>query len=1167
MFSRLFEEARHHKRVHLSGVNDSARAFVAAGLCRQLNSPLLWLLPDERRAEQAARSLSLFWDRQDQDPGDPFAGVWAPFPLHQASPYEDLSPDREATAERLALLFRLAQGSPPKLMICSVQALMRLGLSRQSLEKTSQLILVGQELDRRAFTENLVRAGYLSVPLVEDPGHFAIRGGILDVFTPQLALPLRIELLGDEVESIRVFDPASQRTVAKSDCAYLGPVQEILQDPESRTRALAAVDALGAALDLPSHKILRHRRQIDEGLRYFGIESLLPAFEANPDCLLDFFPEDTRILIDDPGAVQAEVRTFYANAQAGYEQALKGNELVFSPERLLLSPAEVEDRLGAMQNLSFGLNESAKEESTPALEINLPSEPVSGLRQAIMAAGPEDDAIEPLTERLKTWRREGLRPFLCAARPGRARQLAQMIQSRGLAVRIEQEPFDWDWLKQNTPNLFARIIPGELDQGFVAPWAKLAIVPDNEVFGRPARRSRPPKPARQVASLKPGELVVHSDFGIARFDGLVKLEVAGSESDFLALFFRDEDKLYLPVTRMSLLERYTGGDAESVGLNKLGGKSWLRTKKRIAESLLEMADELVRTEAQRRSLRGPQAVQVDDQFRALSASFPYEETEDQRQTIDEVIRDMQSPHAMDRLVCGDVGFGKTEVAIRAAYLNALSGRQTAVLVPTTILAMQHLATFRERLDAVGVNVAMLSRLTPASDVSSIHQQLEEGLIDVLVGTHRLLTDAVRYKNLGLLVIDEEHRFGVKQKERLKQLRENVDVLTMTASPLPRTLQLGMSGLRPISVIRTPPPGRRAVRTIITRFSERVVAEAIQRERQRGGQVFFVHNFVRSLPAMSRFLKRVVPDARVAIGHGQLPVRELEQVMQDFIERRVDVLLSTSIIESGLDIPTANTVIVNRADRFGLAQLYQIRGRVGRAAERAYAYFLIPGLDSVSSDARKRLEALADASDLGAGFKLASRDLEIRGAGNLLGKAQSGHIKAIGFDLYSRLLERAIMEVKGKGQGSGLDPEIKLPVAGLLAEDYVPELDHRLDLYARLSRAESVEAVFELEQEIVDRFGPGPPELSNLIELMALKAQLRELGVPSLTWRAGQLRFELDTSGNFDPAPFVQISSEQASRARLDPAGAMIIELSGEDRSQPLPAARQLATRLQALAKK
>jgi transcription-repair coupling factor (superfamily II helicase) len=1146
--------------VNLRGVTPGARPWLAAALVRGGAGPLLWILPDETQAERAVRAARFFLGDIGRDPADPFAGRVAHFPLHQELPYDDLSPDRLIVADRLALLFRLVQGPCPDLIVTSVASLLRLGMPRAALDDSSLLVIRGQETGTRELAAFLTRAGFFNVPLVEDPGTYAVRGGIVDIFTPLLPQPVRIELLGDEVESIRAFDPQTQRTVSAMDAVYLGPVREIVWDAPGRERAARAVERRADELDISSGRLLAHLRALKDGVWSFGIEALLPAFHPRLESLLDYLEDDVRLMISEPGAVEQVVRDIWQRAETACDENIRSGALVYDPKDMLLSSDELAAKINTRERISLGLAEHA------GARFEIATSDVRDLREAIRKA-PGEDQLQPLVDLLSDWRRQKLRPLIVSSRPGRSRELAAMLRRRNIPVRIEAEEFDPDWAERPTPTPPVRIVPGDIDIGFACPEAGVGFLPDSDIFGRPVRTStaRPRLDSgRGLSALSPGDIIVHVDFGIGRFEGMHKLEVAGSEADYLLLVYRGGDRLYLPVTRMNLIERYLGGttrEGAAPVLSKLGGKTWERTKQRVSEALLEMADGLIKIEAARRITPGEPAQPPGEDYRRLEASFPFMETEDQRKAISDVFEDILSPRIMDRLICGDVGFGKTEVALRAAYLNALSGRQTAVLVPTTILALQHRSTFTERLEKQAVNLGMLSRLVKPSRQKEIIEGLAAGTVDVVIGTHRLLRDDVKFANLGLLIIDEEHRFGVRHKEILKKLKQNVDVLTMTATPLPRTLQMSLTGLRDISVIQTAPPGRRSIRTMITRFSKRVIGEAIRRELQRGGQVFFLHNWVRSLPSMQRYLEKIVPQARCGLAHGRMHESQLERVMSDFVAHKLDVLVCTSIIESGLDIPSANTIIINRADRFGLSQMHQIRGRVGRSSERGYAYLLIPGLSAVTADARRRLEVLTDLSDPGAGYRIAAEDLEIRGAGNLLGKAQSGHIAAVGFDLYSRLLERAVAEARGKGAAGSGEPEMSLPVAGLIPEDYVPELDQRLALYARLSRAASEEEVFDLEQEIADRYGPEPHQVESLCELTAIKVLLRDAGVASLEMRGGELHVRPGASSRVDVERLARLAQEQAERITLSPDGLITFRLDPQERQEILQASRRLINEL------
>ncbi|HUU01149.1 MAG TPA: transcription-repair coupling factor [Myxococcota bacterium] len=1153
----LVERLERDGLVNVRGVSPNARPWMAAALVRGGAGPFLWILPDEAGAERAFRAARFFLGDTGRDPVDPFAGRVAYFPLHQELPYYDLSPDRLLVADRLALLFRLVHGPCPDLIVASLPSVLRLGMPRAALDDSSLLVLRGQETGTHELAAFLSRAGFFNVPLVEDPGTFAVRGGIVDIFTPLLPQPVRIELLGDEVESIRAFDPQTQRTVSPMDAVYLGPVREIVWDAPGRERAALAVERRADELDISSGRLLAHLRALKDGVWSFGIEALLPAFHPRLESLLDYLHDGVRLIISEPGTVEQAALDVWQRAETACDESIHSGALVFPPRDMLLSADELAAKIRARVLLNVGLVEHGGEQHTIA------SDDVRDLREAIRKAGG-DDPLQPLVDLLSGWRRERLRPFIVSSRPGRSRELAAMLRRRNIPVRVETDDFDPAWAEKPTPSPPVRIVPGDIEEGFSCPEAGVGFLPDSDVFGRPVRASAARPRADRISSLSPGDIIVHVDFGIGRFEGMHKLEVVGSEADYLLLIYRGGDRLYLPVTRMNLIERYLGGTTREGAvpvLSKLGGKTWERTKRRVQEALLEMADGLIRIEAARRTTPGLPAKPPGEDYQRLEASFPFVETEDQRKAIAEVFDDILSSRVMDRLICGDVGFGKTEVALRAAYLNALSGRQTAVLVPTTILALQHLSTFRERLEKQAVNLEMLSRLVKPGRQKEILAGLAAGTVDVVIGTHRLLGDDVKFANLGLLVIDEEHRFGVRHKERLKKLKQNVDVLTMTATPLPRTLQMSLTGLRDISVIQTAPPGRRSIRTMITRFSRRVISEAIQRELERGGQVFFLHNWVRSLPSMMRYLEKIVPKARYGLAHGRMNERRLERAMGDFVAHKLDVLVCTSIIESGLDIPAANTMIINRADRFGLSQLHQIRGRVGRSSERGYAYLLIPGLAAVTTDARRRLEVLTDLSEPGAGYRIASEDLEIRGAGNLLGKAQSGHIAAVGFDLYSRLLERAVAEARGKGAAGSGEPEISLPVAGLIPEDYVPELDQRLALYARLSRVASEEDVFDLEREIVDRYGPEPPQVENLCELTAIKTLLRDAGVASLEARGGELQVRPGVSTRIDVERLARLVQEQTERIILNPDGLIRVRLDPQERQEILQAARSLIAEL------
>jgi transcription-repair coupling factor (superfamily II helicase) len=705
-----------------------------------------------------------------------------------------------------------------------------------------------------------------------------------------------------------------------------------------------------------------------------------------------------------------------------------------------------------------------------------------------------------------------------------AERLQEMLENHGLRPNFSPKPFSV-WTPADSSGWHGTLVLGNLHRGFSFPKAGLTIITESELFGEKRPRKRPAIPLRDHALAAFSELqledyVVHSDHGIGIYRGLLKLTLGEEEHDFLLIEYQGGDKLYLPVYRLNLVQKYAGGGENGPRLDKLGGTSWERSKTRVRKSLRELAEELVKLYATRTVLKGYVFPPADEIYREFEASFEYEETPDQLQAIAEVQKDMGGEKAMDRLVCGDVGFGKTEVALRAAFRAMMAGKQVAVLVPTTVLAQQHYQTFSRRFSSYPFRVEMLSRFRSPAEQKKIIQDLLKGKVDLVIGTHRLLQKDLVFKDLGLLVVDEEHRFGVTHKEKLKQLRANVDALTLTATPIPRTLQMSLTGIRDLSVIETPPEERQSIRTYVTEFDEEIIRDAVRRELRRGGQVFFVHNRVQSIEAMGRLLRKLVPEARIGIAHGQMAERDLEQMMLSFVKKEVDLLLTTTIIESGLDFPSANTILINRADKLGLAQMYQLRGRVGRSNERAYAYLLVPGLAALTSDARKRLEALQEVTELGSGMKLALHDLEIRGAGALLGDAQSGHVAAVGYDMYLQILEEAVQEMKGEEVVPEVEPEMDLPLPALIPSDYLDDIHQRLIFYRRLASARSDQDLEEVREELRDRYGPFPSSLENLLQLMDLKLLLKRARVRRVSWEREKMVITFDPQAPMDPQRLV-----------------------------------------------
>jgi transcription-repair coupling factor (superfamily II helicase) len=1029
----------------------------------------------------------------------------------------------------------------------------------------SELVRVGQDYDRDALARKLANMGYQSSPLVEDVGTFSVRGGLIDVFSPLYEKPVRIEFFGDTIESLRTFDPETQRTVDSLKEISLLPAREVLLTEQTRARAEAAARAVADRLNLPTTKLRERLDALREGLLGFGLEGLLPGFFEGGLCTLfdylSLWGREPLFYLDDPLGLERAAEHLWSELEGSARAADARQELTYPPGEHFLTREEAERRLAGFRVLEGGGLSLTQAEAPPVL---FPFGTTQDVREAILAHHGEEGALTPLVERLQRWRESRIACAVACGTLSQADRLKRLLLDRNVMVKVHTEPLK-DGGKLYEPSVSAHLFTGEVSQGFVDGAGGLAVLSDEEIFGaRARRRVRRSKKLDAFAAgfkdLKEGDLIVHTDFGIGRYAGLTKMQVNGVPGDFLVLEYAGKDKIYLPVGRMRLIQKFTGGDPSKVALDKLGTTSWEKTKKRVKEQLLKMAAELLQIAAARRAHPGHAFSAPDRYFAQFEADFEFEETPDQAKAIEDVLADMQKPTPMDRLVCGDVGYGKTEVAMRAAFKAALDRKQTAVLVPTTVLAQQHYLSFKRRFKDYPVTVEVISGLKKPAEVREILKRAKEGKVDILIGTHKLLGGDVSFKELGLLIVDEEQRFGVKHKEQLKRLRSQVDVLTLTATPIPRTLHMAMSGVRDMSIIATPPQDRRAIRTFVMKFDPQVIKEAIEREVARGGQVFFVHNRVQSIGSMEKLLRELVPKVPLGVAHGQMGEGQLEKAMLDFTEKRFQVLLCTSIIESGIDISSANTMIVNRADAFGLAQLYQLRGRVGRSKERAYAYLLVPARRTVTRDAQRRLEVLQRFTELGAGFSIASHDLEIRGAGNLLGAEQSGSISAIGFDLYTQLLEEAVAEVQGEPPRVQLEPDVNLPLPALIPDDYVNDVHQRLVFYKRFSQAGHPDEVQDLRAELVDRFGEAPDEVDNLSEVTLLKIDMRDLRLRALEAGAGRLVVTLGADALLDPMKVAALVQRSKGLYRLTPDMKLVVKLDAHVKGHALVAEAKKALR-------
>ena len=1096
----------------------TALAWYLARAAQAHDGPLLVVARDTHGANQIEADLRVLLG---DDPALPVVA----FPDWETLPYDRFSPHPDIISQRLAALHRLP-GLKRGLVVVPVQTLMQRLAPTQYVIGGSFDLQVGQQLDLEAEKRRLESAGYRNVPQVMDPGDFAVRGGLLDVFPMGAEAPLRVELLDEDIDSIRAFDPETQRSLDKVQAVRMLPGREVPMDDASIARVL---DALRERFDVDTRRSSLYQ-DLKARLAPAGVECYLPLFFDRTASLLDYFSIDVLPVIA-PGVGEAAA-AFWAQTSARYEQRRHDVERpLLSPDQLYSAPDLLREALNSRARIEVWAPEHARIEQAQALgDQPLPALPVAA-RDA-----PAGEALKSFLGHYPG------RVLIAADSAGRREALLEVLQAAAL-----QPPVVADLPAFLASDTRFAITVAALEDGFALDDPRIAVLTERQLFPERAgqqRRSRrvgrePEAIIRDLGELTEGAPIVHEDHGVGRYRGLIAMDVGGMPGEFLDIEYAKGDRLYVPVAQLHLISRYSGASPETAPLHSLGGEQWTKAKRRAAEKVRDVAAELLEIQA-RRQARAGLALDIDRSlYEPFAAGFPFEETPDQLAAIDATLRDLQSSQPMDRVVCGDVGFGKTEVAVRAAFAAASGGKQVAVLVPTTLLAEQHYRNFRDRFADYPLRVEVLSRFKSTKEIKAELAKVAEGTIDVIVGTHRLLQPDVKFKDLGMVVVDEEQRFGVRQKEALKAMRANVHLLTLTATPIPRTLNMAMAGLRDLSIIATPPPNRLAVQTFITQWDDALLREAFQRELARGGQLYFLHNDVESIGRMQRELSELVPEARIGVAHGQMPERELEKVMLDFQKQRFNVLLSTTIIESGIDIPNANTIIINRADRFGLAQLHQLRGRVGRSHHRAYAYLVVPDRRSITPDAEKRLEAIASMDELGAGFTLATHDLEIRGAGELLGEDQSGQMAEVGFSLYTELLERAVRSIR-LGKLPDLDSgeeargaEVELHVPSLIPDDYLPDVHTRLTLYKRISSARDSAALRELQVEMIDRFGLLPDAAKHLFAIAELKLQANELGIRKIDLGEAGGRIVFDAKPNIDPMSVIQLIQKQSNLYSMD----------------------------------
>jgi len=1072
------------------------------------------------------------------------------FPDWETLAYDLFSPHPDIVSQRIATLYRLPSLKRGVLVVPIATLMQRLA-PRSYVTGSGLVLALRQKLDIASERRRLEASGYRNVPQVLEPGDFAVRGALLDIFPMGSNEPYRIELFDDEIDSIRTFDPETQRSDHKVDSVRLLPAREF---PLTEDTAKAFRNALRERFPIDPRRCPLYQ-DIKEGTTPNGIEYYLPMFFDKTETLFDYLSPEALFVLD-AGALDA-AEAFWLQTAHRYEQRAHDIERpILPPTELYLPPQQLRERLNnelRVDIVAKGTNEHAIDLGTqpaPSLPINRKGEVYAEELKQFMGAYPG-------------------RVLVAADSAGRREAL---IEQFGLAHLRPDTFASWQEFERSDSR-FA-ITVASFEQGFALTRPALTVLTERELFGERVQQTRRRKRAardpeaivRDLAELQIGSPIVHVDHGVGRYQGLLKLDVGGESAEFLSIEYAKGDKLYVPVAQLHLVSRYSGTAPELAPLHSLGGDAWERAKKKAAEKVRDVAAELLAIYAQREARQGTSMPVDREMTEQFAATFPFEETPDQATAIEAVIADLASPRPMDRVVCGDVGFGKTEVALRAAFVAATAGKQVAVLAPTTLLAQQHYQNFRDRYADWPIRVEVLSRFKSKKEMTEALAKLAEGTVDVMIGTHKLLQSDVKFKDLGLVIIDEEQRFGVRQKEMLKKLRAEVDLLTLTATPIPRTLNMAMAGLRDLSIIATPPAHRLAVKTFIGHHDPALIREAMQRELARGGQVYFVHNEVETIEKVARDLGELMPEARLRVAHGQMPERELEQVMLDFYRQRFNVLVATTIIESGIDVPSANTIIINRADRFGLAQLHQLRGRVGRSHHRAYAYLILPEGRSITADAEKRLEALASLEELGAGFTLATHDLEIRGAGELLGEEQSGQIEEVGFSLYTDMLDRAVRALKsGKVPDFDLthehEAEVELHLPALIPDGYLPDVNARLTLYKRIASARNEDELRELQVEMIDRFGLLPDQVKQLFATTTLKLVATPLGIRKLDVGANGGRVIFRPNPSIEPLTVIRLIQSQPRVYSLDGQDKLKFRMQLDGASERLRAASDLLTAL------
>ncbi|MBF0119460.1 MAG: transcription-repair coupling factor [Desulfobacterales bacterium] len=1136
MFFKLFEYISSNNKINCTGLSGAEIAFFISQVHKSIKVPIVIISSNPKDSEKILGDLTFFGSKYNLSP------IY--FPSYEFASSKFLFTHDSISKKRISALYDLIENPYPQIICITIQALLQKLIPKNELTKFVEPVMSQEEIDRDTLLEKLVSSGYNRSVIVEEPGEFSVRGGIVDIFSPQYDEPIRIEMFGDFVESIRFFSPLTQRTSQSIKEAVILPASEAILKMANIEAFIANIRHQAGIQGISSHNLKGFIERIKSEGIFQGLETLLSLIYPSLDTFFDYIGDKAIFIEIEPKNLEFCANEFTESAIKNYADATNENRICVEPDKSYLTWSNINQILSNKKRLTIRMLKSSDNEEL-SFHFNIKDNSFIHAELKNHKYHLEHNKLLlPLANWIINEKQQKRIVFIVCSTQSQGDRVRSLLTPYGINIgTLEKFP------EEMREHGLVYIILGHISSGFVWEDESISIITEDEIFGQKQHRREKRKKSSvketllSLDDLKQDDLIVHVDHGIGKYKGLIKLKIDGITNDYLLLSYKDEDKLYLPVDRMNMVQKYIGVEGLTPDLDKMGGKSWDKTKERAKKAAEKIAGELLELYAARKIKEGHTFGEVDSYFHDFEAGFPYEETPDQLKAIEDVISDMQNTTPMDRLICGDVGYGKTEVALRASFIAANEGKQVAILVPTTLLAEQHFTNFSNRFEKYPFVIKCLNRFRSSSEQRTIIDDLASGKIDIAIGTHRLIQKDVKFKDLGLLIIDEEQRFGVKHKERLKKFKTTVDVLTLTATPIPRTLHMSLVGIRDISVIATPPEERRSIISYICEFDDAIISEGIRKELKRGGQIYFVHNNINSITKIAERLKKVVPEIKLGIAHGQLDEEELEDIMMKFLKKEIDMLVCTTIIESGIDIPSVNTIFINRADRFGLSQIYQLRGRVGRSSEQAYAYLLVPNEAIITSDAQKRLKVLMEHSDLGSGFQIAMNDLRIRGGGSILSSSQSGHIAAIGYDMFLQLMENAVSELKGEKTTENLEPEINIGISAFIPESYITDIDERLLIYRRLSKLKDNKDISEIKEELIDRYGELPVEANNLLLKILFRILCIKAGIKKIDLTPSQVLLYAAESHQKNPFAVVDMVLSEPNKFQITPNHVICAKIS------------------------